>query len=226
LGAGRAKTLISQTIRAVIQDCIQGVQSMRSRRRKGPSGPSQSHDSAANIESSETARHLSNIDKLLSAAFDLMKQTPSIDSSAFEQLRQLRVRIRYALSGEVTDDTSALPTTAPALYKERKDKEEGPIAFTKRVYSRWLGKKICRSDLKMLDKKLYNALYNLDDPTKKFEEIGLLTKKELNDMLLKSVGKLSRPSITLKMLDLPPIERERARLFNLARRRKQRSAKS
>jgi hypothetical protein len=149
---------------------------MQSKRQKGyaPLGE------ATNSQST-TSKHLSELDKLLSAAFDLMKRTPALERSAFEQLRQLRVRIRYALSSAGPGNIDAVPKTAPELFKNRKDESEGPIAFTQRVYSEWLGKNICRSDIKKLDPQLYNALYNLTDPGERLDKIGLPTKKQLND---------------------------------------------
>lgn len=176
------------------------------------------------VDSSETSQHLSSIDNLLSAAYELMKRTPTIDGSAFEQLRQLRGKIRRTLRAGDPDDFEPLPKIAPELFKNRPE-GEGAIEFTKRVYSAWLGKNLCRSDIQRLDAKLYNALYNLEDPTRRFREIGLLTKKELNDKLLASAQDLKAPSTSLIGLDLSPAELERTRLYNLARRRKQRPPK-
>src|SRR5262249_29631858 len=146
---------------------------------------------------------------------------PSIDGAAFEQLRQLRTRIRYALS-DSAEASDAVPRTAPALFKDRQDKDEGPIAFVQRTYSKWLWKNITRADIRRLDEQLYNALYNLNDPSEKLDKIGLLTKKQINDIKLSTLS-ADRPSTTLKMAELPPDERERARLFNLSRSRKHRS---
>lgn len=184
----------------------------------GPKGES------STVDSSDTSQHLSSIDNLLSAAYELMKRTPTIDGAAFEQLRQLRVKIRRTLRAGDSDDFEPLPKIAPELYKDRPD-GEGAIEFTKRVYSPWLGKNLCRSDIQKLDVKLYNALYNLEDPTKEFREIGLLTKKELNDKLLASAKDLKASSTSLTGLDLSPAELERTRLYNLARRRRQRPPK-
>lgn len=196
---------------------------MQSKQRKGSAAPGESNDAPDLLE---TSKHLSSIDRLLSSALDLMRQTPALDGAAFEQLRQLRVRIRRTLTSvHPTAEEGSLPKVAPELFKNRQDRAEDPMAFTRRVYSKWLGKNICRSDLKRLDVKLYTALYNLDEPREKFEELGLLTKKALNDRLLALAGELKGPSTSLEMLDLSPAERERMRLFNLARRRKQLSSK-
>ena len=186
------------------------------------------HTSSPSAENhgADASSHLASIEKLLAAAFDLMKQQPAIDPAAFEQLRQLRVRLRYAAKSAPARGEAATPAIARALYEERPDKNEGPLAFTARVYATWLGKAISRADIKRLDIKLYNALYNLDHPSDELDRIGLFTAKTLNDMKLEGLGGLKRPPRTLRLSDMSPEERERARLFNLARRRRQRSAKS
>ncbi len=166
--------------------------------------------------------YLSSIDKLLGAAFDLMKQTTAVDRAAFEQLRQLRVKIRYALSDIDGRESEGIPRKAPILFKEHSD--EDPLLFTARVYSKWLRKKnISRADIRRLDPQLYNALYNLSQPSEKMDQIGLRTKKQLNDIKLEAISNIQRPSTTLKMGELPPDQREHLRLHNLIRNRKQRS---
>ena len=171
---------------------------------------------------SETARHLSNIDKLLGAAFEMMKREPSVERSVFEQCRQLRVRIRSALSAAITNDSGGreAPTIAPSLWKDRLDKSEDPISFTKRIYAKWIGKGFGRTDLKQLDKQLYAAIYNTDNPNDKLNQIGLLKKRQINDLMLSKAGKLKRPPKLKKVSELSPEERENARLYYLARRRK------
>ena len=180
---------------------------------------------AIETHGADASGHLASIEKLLAAAFDLMKQQPALDPAAFEQLRQLRVRLRYAAKRAPAADDGAVPATAPALYDERADRNEGPLDFTARVYARWLGTAICRADIKRLDIKLYNALYNLDHPNDELDRIGLYTAKALNDRKLAALGSLKRPPRSLKLSDMSPQERERARLFNLARRRRQRAGK-
>lgn len=176
-------------------------------------------------QGADASGHLASIEKLLAAAFDLMKQQPAIDPAAFEQLRQLRVRLRYAAKKAPAGDAAAVPAIAPALYDERTDAGEGPLAFTLRVYAPWVGKAISRADIRRLDVKLYNALYNLDHPNDELDRIGLFTAKRLNDMKLAALADLKRPPRTLKLSDMSPPERERARLVNLARRRRQRAGK-
>jgi hypothetical protein len=166
---------------------------------------------------------LFKIDKLLTTASELMKHQPGLDRSAFEQLRQLRVRIRQAQSTIALANPDAVPKKAPSLWKDRDDKTENPISFLKRIYGSWLSKGLIRPDIKRLDPQLYNAIYNLQNPAEELDRIGLPTKKRLNDLKLEAAGKLSRPSRTSKIYELSPAERERARLFNVARRRKQRA---
>jgi hypothetical protein len=180
------------------------------------------------IRKESVAHHLASIDRLLSAAFDLMKQTPAMDRAAIEHLRQLRVKIRYALSEIDRHDSDnhnlgGVPKTAPLLFKDRENVEEGPLSFTARVYSKWLWKGIVRSDIRRLDPQLYNALYNLDDPSDKLDRIGLRTKKQFNDVRLESISKIKRPSTTLKMNELSPDQQEDLRLHNLVRSRRRRS---
>jgi hypothetical protein len=192
--------------------------------------PSQPHSSLQSTSSreevGELVEHLDNIEKLLDAAFELMKGNRSVDKATVEQLRQVRVRVRLALS-EIRNRSSktTLPTRPPELWRERLDQYEDPIAFTKRVYMPWIDKGLFRSHIKQLDKPLYEAIYNLTDPGKKLDEIGLLTKKQVNDQKLQAAGALKRPPKNRAIAELPPQERERARLYNLARRREQLSRK-
>jgi len=171
---------------------------------------------------SETAKHLSSIDKLLGAAFEMMKREPSVERSVFEQCRQLRVRIRGALSAAIANDSGGRqgPAIAPNLWKDRLDKSEDPISFTKRIYSKWIGKNFGRADLKRLDKQLYAAIYNIDNPNDKLNQIGLLKKRQINDLTLSKAGKLKRPPKLKRVSELSPEERENARLYYLARRRR------
>lgn len=52
-----------------------------------------------------------------------------------------------------------LPTDAPELFKERKNRKESPVEFILRVYKLWLGKGLMRPHIKNLDPPLYNSLY-------------------------------------------------------------------
>jgi len=179
---------------------------------------------AANTElgsvSAETSRHLSSIDKLLGAASEILKEEPSIENSLFEQFRQLRVRIRQALSASVNEDPTSPPSSAPTLWRDRPDKNEDPISFTRRVYSKWIGKEFTRADIKRLDERLYNAIYNLENPSEKLSQIGLLTIRQINDLKLSKAGQLRRPPKSKKMSELAGPEKENARLYYVSSRRK------
>lgn len=168
----------------------------------------------------ETSEHLASIDKLLSAAFALMQQEPSVEESVFEQFRQLRVRIRRALSASLTKVSASGPNVAPEFWKDRADKHEDPISFAKRVYSKWIGKEFTRADIRRLDQRLYEAIYNLDDAGERLSQIGLLTKRQINDLKLSTAGKLKRPPKSKKMSELSPSEKESARLYYIANRRR------
>ena len=50
------------------------------------------------------------------------------------------------------------PRKAPALYAERVDRTETPVAFIKRVYAGWLGKGLTTADIHHLDPQLSNCL--------------------------------------------------------------------
>ena len=167
-----------------------------------------------------TSKHLASIEKLLSAATEILKEEPSIDKSVIEQLRQLRVKIRQALSVSTNEHPTSPPGSAPALWRERPDKNEDPISFVKRVYSKWIGKEFTRADIKRLDKHLYDAIYNLDNPGEKLTQIGLLTTRQINDLKLSKAGQLKRPPKSKKMSELPASEKENARLYYISNRRK------
>jgi len=69
-----------------------------------------------------------------------------------------------ALTTENTEPEVPLPTKAPELYKDRKDRSEKPEAFLVRVYEGLTGTperraKIVRSHIKAWDQRLYEALY-------------------------------------------------------------------
>jgi len=51
-----------------------------------------------------------------------------------------------------------LPTAAPELWSDRKDRMENPPVFIRRVYGAWIGKGLTRPHLRQLDYPLYKAL--------------------------------------------------------------------
>ena len=69
-----------------------------------------------------------------------------------------------------------LPTKAPELYKDRKDRSEKPEAFLVRVYEGLTGTperpaKIVRSHIKAWDHRLYEALYKRRKIIENFESL-------------------------------------------------------
>jgi hypothetical protein len=164
--------------------------------------------------------HLASIERLLSATYDLMSREPNLDRGAFEHLRQLRVKVRFAMSAR-NPGTSEAPREAPVRWSERKTSELSPLEFLSQTYRPWLqAGTISRADIRHLDRPLYLALYKAKITSKQLDDIGLPTKEEMNNRQLAAAGPLKRPIHNLKMAELPPAERERARLWSAARRRK------
>src|SRR6185295_12230069 len=187
----------------------------------GDNPPEQARGSPTrDVSQSWDIEHLVNLDRLLNAAHDLMKQEPSLDRAAFEHLRQLKVRVRFAISAASRDHPTKLPRIAPALYENRKDPAQSPLDFTKITYAQWLHKNISRAEIRKLDKKLYNAYFNWKITSEQLDSIGLPTKQAVIEKKLKAAGPLKRPPQTVRMSELPPEERELARLWHVARRRK------
>jgi hypothetical protein len=182
------------------------------------------HDEAYSLD---IVNHFDNIEKLLNATYDLMKQEPTLDRTAFEHLRQLRVKVRYAIAAAVPAKPDELPKTAPLLWKDRdrSDKELSPLKFAFCVYSRWLHNNICRADIRRLDRQLYMAFYSYKITSEQLDVIGLPSRILLNTKKLAAAGQLKRPRQSLKILDVSPEEKERARLWTVARRRRQRALK-
>src|SRR5262249_4527575 len=93
--------------------------------------------SAAPDHVSGDSGHLANIEKLLNATYDLMKQDPTLDGAAFEHLRQLRVKVRYAISAASSDQTS-LPNRPPQRWHQRADRSQSALSFLVEWYRPWL----------------------------------------------------------------------------------------
>lgn len=168
---------------------------------------------------SDREQFLSSIDRLLTTAADLMRKEPAIDPQAFEYLRQLRVRIRFALrSVKASDD---LPAEAPSKWLDRADKAEDAVSFVRRVYAPWLGKGVSRPDIRRLDKSLYHALSNWVTKNGPLpSDVHLPTKKELYDTRLESVATSSAPSRHKRVSELSESEKQMVRLHDVARWRK------
>jgi hypothetical protein len=163
---------------------------------------------------------LPSIDRLLNAVSDLMKHEPNIDRQAFEHMRQLQVRIRFAISDseKISDKKSALKP--PAKWLDRADKNESPLDFVRREYADLFGR-ISRPDLKKLDKSLYAALSNWISKNGPLPpEIDIPTKKQVSDKKLEQAGIVRAPSRSKRVSEMAESDVEKLRLYDLARRRK------
>jgi hypothetical protein len=175
----------------------------------------------------EKRQLLDNIEKLLKATHDLMSEEPSIDRAAFEHLRQLRAKVRYAISAATPAKPDDPPAVAPLLWRDRDSLGEdlSPLQFTSKIYEPWLGKNISRATIRRIDIQLYMAYYSHKITSEQLDAIGLPTRTALNTKKLESIGPLKRARQSLKILDISPDEKERARLWIVARRRRQRALK-
>jgi hypothetical protein len=167
---------------------------------------------------------LASIDKFLGIVSELMEKEPAIERQAFDHLKQLRTRIRFAIAADPSEDgSSSIPSHAPATWLARKDRSESPVDFIRREYGPWLGQGISRPDIKRLDKSLYDALCNwLSKHGPMPNDVDLPTKKEMNDRKLQEAGVLRAPSRSRSVAELTPDEREKLRLYELARGRRRR----
>jgi hypothetical protein len=162
---------------------------------------------------------LPSIDRLLDAVSNLMKHEPSIDRQAFEHMRQLRVRIRFAISNSERIANTNAVSKAPAKWLDRADKNESQIDFIAREYAELLGR-VSRPDIKRLDKSLYAALANwVSQHGALPPEIDLPTKKQLNDRKLKVAGTVKAPSRSKRVSEMTESDVEKLRLYDLARKR-------
>jgi hypothetical protein len=165
--------------------------------------------------------HLLSLDKLLNAAQDLMRQEPALDKAAFEHLRQLRVKVRFAISASAPDRAGSLPTKAPSFWEQRPQREISPLKFLVDTYKTWLeAGTICRADIRRLDKPLYLAIYRSKTTDKQLNEIGLPTKARLIDRKLEQWGSVKAPSRSMRLGELPVEERDQFRLYQASRSRR------
>jgi hypothetical protein len=166
---------------------------------------------------------LASIDKLLGTVAELMKKEPALDRQAFEHLRALRVRIRFAMGDRASYQAGTIPTKPPTRWLERIDKTEPVVDFLRREYSTWLGKGMIRSDLKRIDKSLYDALNNwLSKHGTLPSNIDLPKKREIYDQKIQQAGPLKAPSRSRRASEMGQSEREQVRLYDVARHRKKR----
>jgi hypothetical protein len=170
---------------------------------------------------------LDDLSKLLDAAHNLMKQDKRLDAAAFEYLRRLRMKVRFAQSAAPPKSEAAPPPVlqvAPKLFSKRDDKRQGPLEFTKDIYGPWLGRWVLsRADIRQLDKKLYHAYGNWGITSEQLDEIGLPTKEDLLTYKLDQVGPMERPSTSRKHGVLSEDDVERLRLWSVAAQRNRRS---
>lgn len=183
-----------------------------------------SRKGAATTDSTRAARpgteHIESIEKLLNAAHELMKQEPALAGEALEDIRRLKARVRFAKSTIDKRDPGDLPRVAPALFENRPDTSQGPLAFTVEHYGRWLHRNISRADIRRLNFNLYEAYRNWRVTSEQLDAIGLPTKRASIDQRLLTIGPLKRPRHTVRWSEMDAAERDRARLWDASRRRK------
>lgn len=92
----------------------------------------------------------------------LLREAFAIVVDDQDSMRNFQERIMArALQAE---EAVTLPTEAPELYTDRKDKSVRAADFIRTVYEPWLGKGLLRPHIKELDKSLYQALYKQGVP--------------------------------------------------------------
>src|SRR5262249_32034003 len=155
-----------------------------------------------------------SIDKLLNAVAELMKKEPALDRQAFDHLRQLQTRLRFA--GQATHATRATNLnidSPPRKWLERIDKKEGPIDFIRREYSQLMQQGFSRIQLKKSDSSLYNVLCKWLTIHKELPpDVRLPTQAELLEQKLAAVGELKALSRKDLSAGLRPADIERLRL--------------
>lgn len=97
--------------------------------------------------------------------FDQLLSEPATEKS-IQVDRSLLHLARQLFGSELEDAVFEMPTfpdIAPEAYIDRRDKDETPVSFIRRVYGAWLradGFGLTRADIRKLDQKLYMALSN------------------------------------------------------------------
>lgn len=133
---------------------------------------------------------------------NLLREGFAICSNNEDQMREFQERIlTRTLQAE---EAVSLPTTAPELFTERKDKSERAPEFIRRVYAPWLGKGLLRPHIKELDKSLYQSLYKHGVPS------------DFDTLLPKAPGLASKGKGVLS--DLEAIEKRRASVRKSAKK--------
>lgn len=170
---------------------------------------------------------LARIHELLAEAAELAKKEPALRESDRLHLGAAKVGVRQALqlaaAKNANPDPNAFPKIAPEFYKDRADKNEGPIEFIVRVYGRWLNNAdISQADIFNLDeagdangskRTLELACYRLGNPREALDAIGLQTKKQKIDRLL-AQGRGVKASLKYRRrTELDDTQRDEARLY-------------
>lgn len=188
----------------------------RSGSRKCPQAPSKSseglhYQEADIVPNMGTMNRRLKLTSLMNELVSTAEQEPTVDSILRGALRELQLRLQFAVSGNSSLGPLPLPSKAPELWTERK-KRESPVEFIQRVYGQWLDVGLSTDLIRRLDFSLYTAYY-------RFKSLGghippdfvLKTRKELNTEKLDSLGFSSGK--------LDPAARETLRLLRLAKRR-------
>lgn len=189
----------------------------RSGSRKSPQAPSKSsqglrYQKSRIVPSVGTMERHLKLASLMSELVSTAEQEPAIDSILRGSLKELQLRLQFALSTGALSPQPSLPTVAPALFVERENKKENPVDFIRRVYGAWLP--VLSTDvLRRLDFSLYIAYYRFKSCGGQIPaDFVIKSKKQKND------EELARRGFTTGNLD--PEAREALRLLRLAKDRK------
>lgn len=80
------------------------------------------------------------------------------------------------------------PDLAPEIYARRKNRDETPIGFVRRVYGEWLGNGLTSADIRQLDPNLYLHLKVWICTKGEPEGLDLPSKKARIDRLIGALG--------------------------------------
>jgi hypothetical protein len=149
---------------------------------------------------------------LLSDLADLMRQE-DLGKESLHHLRQLQMRVRFArATSKPTAIERNMPEVPPALYAQRVDRNETPVAFLLREWGPFIGHGLTRAHLRA-DMGLYNALNHWLKTNELPPGLDLPSKQSMIDRKL-----AESKSLTIVH---SPEQRERLRLQQAARRRAQ-----
>jgi hypothetical protein len=189
----------------------------RSGSRKSPQAPSKSSQ-GLRYQKSRIVPNIGTMDrrlKLTSLMNELVsnaEREQAIDAGLLGSIRELQLRLQFALTSGGLTPPCPVPSIAPELFVNRPNKKENPIDFIRRVYGPWLDA-LSKDVIRRIDFALYTAYYRFKSsggqvPT----DFVLKSKKQKND------EELERRGFTTGTLD--PDAREALRLLRLAKDRK------